>query len=71
VASHVDEADVQEDAKMLGDRRLGHPQRDRDLADRTLAGGEVFQDVATAGFCNRVECIRGRGGARHHPIIFS
>lgn len=70
ITPQVDEADVAKHAKMLGDRRLRQRERHDDVPDRTLPRHEVIEDVAAAWFRDRVENVRGRGGARHDGIIF-
>jgi hypothetical protein len=65
VTPYLDEADVAKHAEVLGDRRLRKVQRRDDVADGTLAGREIIQDVTTTWFSDGIEGIRRRGGARH------
>lgn len=65
VTPDVDQTDVQEYPQVFGDGRLREAQRLHDIADRTLAGREVVQDVSATRFGDRVEGVGGRSGARH------
>src|SRR5579864_502154 len=65
VAAHVDQADVAEHAEVLRDGRLLDAQAGRDLPDRTLLEREKAQDLPAPRFGDRVEGVRGGGGARH------
>ena len=49
VTPHVHQADVTKHAEVLGDRRLREAQRDNDVADGTLAGRKIVQDVRRRG----------------------
>ena len=53
----MDEADVAEHLEMLRHRGLSHTQPRHDVAHRPLAECEVHQDVAPAGFGNRIEDV--------------
>jgi hypothetical protein len=70
MTSYLDETDVPQDAKMLGDGRLCQAQLGDDLPHRTLARREVFKNASTPGFGNGVEWIRSRRGSWHWMIIF-
>src|SRR5580704_4807698 len=70
VAADADEADVFEDAQVLGDGRLLDAQAVDDFVDGAFLKDEVVQDVAAARFGDRVEGIGGSGGARHEVNIF-
>lgn len=70
VAPDTDEADVFQDAQVLGDGRLLDAEGVGDLVDGAFLKDEVVQDVATAGFGDSVESVGGSGGARHEMNIF-
>jgi glyoxylase-like metal-dependent hydrolase (beta-lactamase superfamily II) len=70
VTPHLHQADVTKHAEVLGDRRLRKAQRYNDVADGTLAGCEIVQDVSTTRFGDGVERVRRRGSARHRTMIF-
>src|SRR5262245_43648210 len=65
IPSRRHETDVQQHLEMLRDGWLFELDRIGDLADRTLFGGDDFEDVAAPSLGDRVERIRGRRGARH------
>jgi len=70
VTSHVYQADVAENPEVFGHRRLREAQRPDDVADGTLAGREIVQDLSPTRFGDGVEGVGGRGGARHSRIIY-
>ncbi len=70
VATCPHETDVAQHAQMLRDRRLRQSERSHDLAHRALVGRQKVEDRPAPGFCDSVERIRARGGARHCLIIF-
>jgi hypothetical protein len=65
VPANVNEADFEQDAKMLGDGGLGKPEGGDDSADGALVGDEEGEDVAAAGFGDSIEGVGGCGGAWH------
>src|SRR6516162_342573 len=68
--AHFHKADLEQDTKVLGDRRLGKAKRRHDVADRALLFDKQGEDVATARLCDSVEGIGGRGSARHGSNVF-
>src|SRR5688572_4034869 len=65
VPTHRHKVHVQQHLQVLRHRGLLHLQGLRDLADRSLLGGNELQNVSTARLGHRVEWIRGRRRARH------
>src|SRR5579871_2947951 len=63
IAADVDQADVLENAKVLGDGRLLDVERVDDFGDGAFLEGEVVEDDAAAGFGDCVEGVGGGGGA--------
>ena len=70
VAPYLYQSDISKHAEMLGDGRLRKRERQHDVANGTLAGREVFQDVSSAWLSNGVEGVGGRRRTRHDVIIF-
>ena len=56
---------------MLRYRRLPELERIRDVGHRPLVAGDELEDVAPAGFRDRVERIGRRRSAGHVPFIYS
>jgi hypothetical protein len=70
VAADVHQANVFENAEVLGDRGLLEAQAIDDFVDGTFLKGEEVQDVAAAGFGDGVEGVGGCCGAWHGFNIF-
>ena len=62
VASGGDEADLFEDAEVLGDHGLGPAEAADEFGDGHFAGGEGFEDLAAFGLGDGVEGVEGGGG---------
>src|SRR5258708_33775540 len=65
VATAADEAYVAQHAQMLGYGRLFQAEGCDDLPDRALLEGQIVQDVAAAGFGDRVKSVGGGRGSCH------
>ena len=65
VAAHVDQADLAEDAEMLGDGGLFKPERVHDVTDWTLPKSQKGQNLAPPRLGNGVESVGGSGGTWH------
>ena len=70
IAANVYQANVLENAEVLGDGWLLDAQAVDDLVDGSFLKDEVVQDVAAARFGDSVEGVGGCGGARHEFNIF-
>jgi hypothetical protein len=70
VAADAYQANVLENAEVLGDGRLFEAEAIDDFVYGALLKCEVIQDVAATGFGDGVEGIGGCGGARHGFNIF-
>jgi hypothetical protein len=69
VASHPNETDLAEYAKVLGNGRLLQAKARDDVAHGTLLRREIAEDVAAARFGDGVKGIGGGGGSRHGQRI--
>src|SRR5579864_7197186 len=69
--THVDEADIAQNAQVLGDGGLLEAHGIDDLADRAFFEREVVQDIAAARFGDSVESVGGGGSPGHGDNIYS
>jgi len=70
VAPDVDQADIAQNAEVLGYRRLAELEGRDDLADGAFLENEVVENIAATGLTDRVEGIRRGGYARHENNIY-
>ena len=56
VYSRFDETGVSQDAKVLGDGRLGHPELTLDVADGLFGGEQEAENRAAIGLGDDLEC---------------
>jgi hypothetical protein len=70
VAADVYQANVFENAEVLGDGGLLDVEGIDDFVDGAFLKDEVVQDVAAARLGDSVEGVGGCGGARHESNIF-
>jgi hypothetical protein len=70
VAAHVNEANFEQYAEVLGDGRLRQLKSGDDVVYGALLRYKEAENVATAGFGHGVKGVGGGGGARHERIIF-
>jgi hypothetical protein len=70
VAADGDQADVFEDAEVLGDAGLFEAERVYDVAYGALLESQEGEDSAATRFCDSVESVGGGGGARHERNIY-
>ena len=71
VAAHANQADVAEDAEMLGDGGLLEAEGAHDITDRTLLQSQEGQNVAAARLGDGVESVGSGGGTWHGERIHS
>src|ERR1700722_6591124 len=68
--SHIHQANLEQDTKVLGYGGLGHVESGDDIVDGALLRNEKRKNVAATRFGHGVEGVGGGGGARHGGIIF-
>jgi hypothetical protein len=71
VAADVDEADLAQDAEMLGDRGLIEADGGNDLTHLVLAHGKKREDLPPAGLGDGVEGVGSGGCSCHGETIHS
>src|SRR5262245_61779887 len=69
-ASHTHQANLPQNPQMLGDLRLLETQRHDNIVHRPLPFVQQAKDLASLGFCNCVENVRGCCQACHLDIIY-
>jgi hypothetical protein len=70
VSANGYQADVFENAEVLGDARLFEAERGDYVAHGALLKGQKREDRSAARFCDSVEGVGGGGGARHAINIY-
>ncbi len=70
VSANGYQADVFEDAEVLGDARLFEAERGDYVAHGALLQGQKREDSSAARFCDSVEGVGGGGSARHGMNIY-
>src|SRR2546426_4252335 len=69
VATHINEADLPQDAQVLRNRRLLHPQRIHNLPDRPLVQRKIVQNLPPPRLRHGIEGIRSRCRSCHGLYI--
>jgi len=70
VSANGYQADVFENAEVLGDARLFEAERGDYVAHGALLQGQKREDSSAARFCDSVEGVGGGGSARHGMNIY-
>src|SRR2546426_8757311 len=70
VATHINEADLPQDAQVLRNRRLLHPQRIHNLPDRPLVQRKIVQNLPPPRLRHGIEGIRSCRGSCHVPLHY-
>lgn len=69
LAAHPNQPHVAQHPQVLRDGRLLQAERCHNLSDRPLCPSEIAQDLSSAGFSDRVECVRCGARSCHDPTL--